>query len=253
MDNFLDRFDIKKRGFARGVSKFNIPESQYLLDNVELQIRVMEDFWGIAFNEAEEGTSVSPEDCWYLNRRFDIPVGRKKDKFWYQVAMSQCGLEKLSQANNNTTFSDCDENYRIIRELKDDWTNLLFQIPGFEDALFKLVSSRRAYDELPLSEKSHEHIYFLQEWEAKICINKIAKEVDQKLFEFTENPRVFESDSLYLPLLSKLGIQVTVIEEPVESTVTLPQDKILVHEQIAKLQSQIAILQQQLAELQLLI
>ena len=52
-----------------------------------------------------------------------------------------------------------------------------------------------------------------------------------------------------------LGIQVTVIKEPepVESPITLPQDKILIHEQIAKMQGQIAILQQQLAELQLLL
>jgi len=253
MDNFLDRFDSRDCGFARGVSKFNFPQSQYLLDNVELPIQNMDGWWSIAFNEAEEGTSVSPEDCWYLNRRFDIPVREKKDKFWYQVAIAQCGLEKLSQANNNTTFSDGDENYKINKEVKDAWNDLLFQIPGFEDALFKLVSARRAYDKLPVSEQSHEHIYFLQDREATICINQIAKDVDQKLCEFTQNPRVFKSDISYLPLLSKLGIQVTVIEEPVESTVTLPQDKILVHEQIAKLQSQIAILQQQLAELQLLI
>ena len=253
MLKFLNRFGSQDFGFARGVSNFNFPQSQYLLNNVELPLREMEDFWAIAFNEAEEGTSLSPEDCWPLNQRFDIPVGRKIEKFWYQEAILQCGLEKLSQANNNTTFSDGDENYKINKEMKDAWIDLLFQIPGFEDALFKLVSSRRAYDKLHVSEQSHEHIYFLQEWEAKICINKIAKEVDQKLYEFTENPRVFESYNLYLPFLSKLGIQVAVIEEPVEGPVTLPKDKILVHEQIAKLQSQIAILQQQLVELQLLV
>jgi len=235
MDNFLDRFDSQDRGFARGVSKFNFPQSQYLLDNVELQIQEIEGLWNIAIGEEEDGWCVSAKNCQYTG-----------GKSWYKKAIQDNGLEKLSQANNNTTFSDGDENYKINKEMKDAWTDLLFQITGFEEALFKLVSSRRAYDKLPLTEQSHEHIYFLQGWEATICINQIAKDVDQKLCEFTEDPRVLESDSLYLPLLSMLGLQVTVIKEPEQH-----QNKDLVHEQIAKLQSQIAILQQQLAELQL--
>ena len=250
MNKFLDQFDSRDRGFARSVSHFHLPQSQYLLNRVQLPINEMEDFWGIAFYEAEEGTSLSAEDCWPLNQRFDIPVGQKKEKFWYQVAMSQCGLEKLSQVNNNTTFSDGDENYKIINQMKEAWTDLLFQIPGFEDALFKMVSAGRAYDKLPVSKQSQEHPLSLEIFEATQTIKKIANEVDQKLFEFTEDPRVFESYSLYLPLLSMLGIQVAVIEEPVEGPVTLPKDKILVHEQIAKLQSQIALLQQQLVKLQ---
>ena len=235
MDNFLDRFDSRDCGFARGVSKFNFPQSQYLLDNVELQIQEIEGLWNIAIGEEEDGWCVSAKNCQYTG-----------GKSWYKKAIQDNGLEKLSQANNNTTFSDGDENYKINKEMKDAWNDLLFQIPGFEDALFKLVSARRAYDKLPVSEQSHEHIYFLQDREATICINQIAKDVDQKLCEFTEDPRVLESDSLYLPLLSMLGLQVTVIKEPEQH-----QNKDLVHEQIAKLQSQIAILQQQLAELQL--
>jgi len=236
MDKFLDQFDSRDRGFARGVSKFNFPQSQYLLNNVQLPIQEIEGLWNIAIGEEEDGWCVSAKNCQYTG-----------GKSWYKKAIQDNGLEKLSQANNNTTFSNGDENYKINKEMKDAWTDLLFQITGFEEALFKLVSSRRAYDKLPLTEQSHEHIYFLQDREATICINQIAKDVDKKLFEFTENPRVFESDSLYLPLLSKLGIQVAVIEEPEQH-----QNKDLVHEQIAKIQSQIALLQQQLAELQLL-
>jgi len=236
MDKFLDRFDSRDRGFARGVSKFNFPQSQYLLNNVQLPIQEIEGLWNIAIGEEEDGWCVSAKNCQYTG-----------GKSWYKKAIQDNGLEKLSQANNNTTFSDGDENYKINKEMKDAWNDLLFQIPGFEDALFKLVSARRAYDKLPVSEQSHEHIYFLQDREATICINQIAKDVDQKLCEFTEDPRVLESDSLYLPLLSMLGLQVTVIKEPEQH-----QNKDLVHEQIAKIQSQIALLQQQLAELQLL-
>lgn len=226
MDKFLENF-TKRQGFARGLVMFHFPQSSYLLNRVQLPINEMEDFWGIAFNEAEEGTSLSAEDCWPLNQRFDISVGQKKEKFWYQVAISECELEKLSQVNNNTIFSNCDENYKIIKELKDVWTDILFQIPGFKEALFKMVSATIAYNELPLSEQSDYHPLSLEIFEATHTIKKIANNVDQKLFEFTKNPIVFESYSLYLPLLSKLGIQVTV---------TLHQDKILVHEQIAKLQ-----------------
>jgi hypothetical protein len=236
MDKFLDRFDSRDRGFARGVSKFNFPQSQYLLNNVQLPIQEIEGLWNIAIGEEEDGWCVSAKNCQYTG-----------GKSWYKKAIQDNGLEKLSQANNNTTFSDGDENYKINKEMKDAWNDLLFQIPGFEEALFKLVSARRAYDKLPVSEQSHEHIYFLQDREATICINQIAKDVDQKLCEFTEDPRVLESDSLYLPLLSMLGLQVTVIKEPEQH-----QNKDLVHEQIAKIQSQIALLQQQLAELQLL-
>jgi hypothetical protein len=35
--------------------------------------------------------------------------------------------------------------------LKEAWTDLLFQIPGFEEALFKMVSAMRAYDKLRVS------------------------------------------------------------------------------------------------------
>lgn len=248
MENFLDRFISRDRGFARSVSHFHLPQSQYLLNKVQLPMREMEDFWGIAFYEAEEGTSLSAEDCFPLNQRFDIPVGQKKEKFWYQVAMSQCGLENLSQVNNNTTFSDGDENQKILKQLKEAWTNLLFQISGFEEALFKMISAMRAYDKLPVSEQSDHHPLSLEIFEATQTIKKIANDVDQKLYEFTEDPRMFESDSLYLPFLSMLGIHVTIIKEP-----ETDQDKILVHEQIAKMQSQIALLQQQLAELQLLV
>jgi hypothetical protein len=243
----IKRFSEKftpRHGFARSIAIYNIPSSQYLLDQVELSIRRMEDLWGIAFNEAENGTSVSAENCWYCRQKFDIPVGQ----FWYQVAMSQCELEKLSKTNNNTTFSDCDENYKIINQLKDARINLLFQISGFEEALFKMISATIAYDNLPLSEKNDYHPLSLEIFEATQTIKKIANNVDQKLFEFTKDPTVFENYSLYLPLLSMLGIQLTVIKEPKSD-----QNKDLVHEQIAKLQSQIAILQQQLAELQLLV
>jgi hypothetical protein len=117
-----------------------------------------------------------------------------------------------------------------------------------------MVSATIAYSELPVSEQSDHHSLSLEMFEAKQTIKKIANEVDQKLYEFTEDPRVLESYSLYLPLLSMLGIQVTVIKEPdaVESPETLSRQD-LVHEQIAKMQSQIALLQQQLAELQLLV
>lgn len=215
MDEFIQQF-TKRQGFARSLVMFHFQQyqSQYVLNRVQLPINEMEDFWGIAFNEAEEGTSLSVEDCWPLNQRFDIPVGQKKEKFWYQVAMSQCGLEKLSQVNNNTTFSDGDKNYNIINQMKEAWTDLLFQISGFKEALFKMVSTSIAYNELPLSEQSQEHPLSLEIFEATQTIKKIANEVDQKLFEFTEDPRVFESYSLYLPLLSMLGIQVAVIEEP---------------------------------------
>jgi len=225
MDNFLQyRFGNQNRGFARSLAMFHLPQSQYFSDRVESPITEMEDLWGIAFYEAEEGTSLSAENCWYCRQRFDIPIGQ----FWYQVAMSQCGLENLSQANNNTTFSDRDENQKILKQLKDAWTNLLFQISGFEEALFKIVSATIAYDKLPVSEQSDHHPLSLEIFEATQTIKKIANEVDQNLNEFTEDPRVLESYSLYLPLLSMLGIQVTVIKEPelVESSVTLPQDKI---------------------------
>lgn len=251
MENFFQkRFGNQNRGFARSLAMFHIPKSQYFSDRVESPITEMEDLWGIAFYEAEEGISLSAENCWYCRQRFDIPFGQ----FWYQVARSQCGLEKLSQANNNTTFSDGDENQKIIKQFKDAWTNLLFQISCFEEALFKMVSATIAYSELPVSEQSDHHPLSLEIFEATQTIKKIANKVDQKLYEFTEDPRVLESYSLYLPLLSMLGIQVTVVKEPepVESPETLSRQD-LVHEQIAKMQSQIAILQQQLAELQLLV
>lgn len=200
----------------------------------------MEGLWRIAIEEEIEGTSLSAEDC-----------ERTGWKSWCQKTMSQYGLDKLSQVNKNTTFSDGDENYKIINHMREAWTDLLFQISGFDEALFKMVSAMRAYDKLPVSEQSDHHPLSLEIFEGKQTIKKIANEVDQKLFKFTEDPKVFESYSLYLPLLSMLGIQVNVIKEPVESPVTLHQNNDLVHEQIAKMQSQIAILQQQLAELQL--
>lgn len=243
INRFSEKF-TKSPGFARSLAGFHIPKSQYLLDKVELPIMQMEDLWGNAFYEVDEGTSLSAENCLYCRRRFDIPVGQ----FWYQVAMSQCGLEKLSQANNNTTFSDGDKNQKIIKQLKDAWINLLFQISGFEEALFKMVSATIAYSELPSPEQSDCHPLSLEMFEATQAFKKIASNVDERLYQFSEDPRVFESYSLYLPLLSMLGLQVTVIKEPEQH-----QNKDLVHEQIAKIQSQIAILQQQLAELQLLL
>ena len=234
MDKFLERFP-NRSGFVRGILLFHFAISQFLRDTVESPITEILGSWSIAIEEEIEGWCVSAEDC-----------KRTGGKSWCQKAISQCGLEKLSLVNNNTTFSDGDENQKIIKQLKEAWTDLLFQIPGFEDALFKMVSAMRAYDKLPVSEQSQEHPLSLEIFEATQTIKKIANEVDQKLFKFTEDPRVLESDSLYLPLLSMLGIQVTVIKEPKQ------QDKDLVHEQIAKIQSQIALLQQQLAELQLL-
>jgi len=212
MENFFRRQfgNQKNRGLARKLVMFHIPKSQYFLDRVESPITEMEGLWCIAFDEAEEGTSLSPEDCWFCRRWFDIPVG----KFWYQVAMSQYGLENLSQANNNTTFSNGDENQKIFKQFNAAWTDLLFQITGFEDALFKMVSATIAYSELPVSEQTEHHPHSLEMFEAKQTIKKIAKKVDQRLYEFTEDPRVPESYSLYLPLLSMLGIQVTVIKEP---------------------------------------
>lgn len=235
MDKFFERF-YKRPGFVRGLLLFHFPKSQFLRDTVESPITEILGSWSIAIEEEIEGWCVSAEDCEYTG-----------GKSWYQKAIQDNGLEKLSLVNNNTTFSDGDENYKIINQMKEAWTDLLFQIPGFEDALFKMVSATIAYNELPVSEQSQEHPLSLEIFEATQTIKKIANEVDQKLFKFTEDPRVLESDSLYLPLLSMLGLQVTVIKEPEQH-----QNKDLVHEQIAKIQSQIALLQQQLAELQLL-
>ena len=223
INRFSEKF-TKRPGFARGLAGFHIPKSQYLLDRVELPINDIESFWNIAFCEAEEGTSLSAENCWFCRQRFNIPVGQ----FWYQVAIQDCGLEKLSQANDNTTFSDGNKNQKIIKQLKDAWINLLFQISGFEEALFKMVSATIAYSELPSPEQSDCHPLSLEMFEATQTFKKIANNVDERLYQFSEDPRVFESYSLYLPLLSMLGIQVTVIKEPE------PQDKIaLLQQQIA--------------------
>jgi hypothetical protein len=242
MEKFIEQFP-RSPGFVQGLSLFHFPKSNFLRDKVESPITEIWGSWSIALDEEIEGWCVSAEDC-----------ERTGGKSWYQKAILDYGLEKLSQANNNTTFSDGDENQKIIKQLKEAWTDLLFQISGFEEALFKMVSAMRAYDKLRISEQSDHHPHSLEMFEAKQTIKKIANEVDQKLYEFTEDPRVLESYSLYLPLLSMLGIQVTVIKEPdaVETPETLSRQD-LVYEQIAKMQSQIALLQQQLAELQLLV
>jgi hypothetical protein len=232
METFSKQFPPS---LVQGFLLFHFPKSQFL-EEVESRITQIEDRWSIALDEEIEGTSLSAEDC-----------ERTGGKSWCQKAMSQCGLENLSQVNNNTTFSNGDKNFEIIEKMKEAWTDLLFQISGFEEALFKMVSATIAYGKLPLSEQSHDHPLSLEIVDATQTIKKIANEVDQKLFKFTEDPRVLESDSLYLPLLSMLGLQVTVIKEPEQH-----QNKDLVHEQITKIQSQIALLQQQLAELQLL-
>jgi len=243
MDKFLERFP-NRSGFVQGLLLFHFPKSNFLREKVESPITEIWGSWNIALDEEREGWCVSAKNCQYTG-----------GKSWYKKAIQDYGLENLSQANNNTTFSDGDENQKILNQMKEAWTDLLFQISGFEEALFKKVSTSIAYNKLPVSEQSDYNPLYLENIDATQTIKKIANEVDKKLFEFTEDPRVLESYSLYLPLLSMLGIQVTVIKEPepVESPITLPQDKILIHEQIAKMQGQIAILQQQLAELQLLL
>jgi len=208
---FSAKFFPNKHGFARSVAMFYFPQSQFLLQKVELLIGEIEGLWCIAFDEVEEGTSLSVENCLFCRREFNFPVGQ----FWYQVAIQDFGLEKLSQANKNTTFSNSDENQEIIQKLKDAWTNLLFEITGFEEALFKLVSSTIARSKLPISEQNDDgHPLSLNIFEATQTIRNIAKNVDEKLYQFSEDPRVLESYSLYLPLLSMLGIEVTIIKEP---------------------------------------
>jgi len=242
MDKFIKRFP-NRSGFVQGLLSFHFPRSQYL-EEVKSRITDIWGLWSIALDEEREGWCVSAKDCEYTG-----------GKSWYKKAIQDNGLENLSKVNNNTTFSDGDKNYEIINQMKEARTNLLFQISDFEEALFKMVSATIAYNKLPVFEQSDYHPIYLENIDATRTIKKIANEVDQKLYEFTEDPRVLESYSLYLPLLSMLGIQVTVVKEPepVESPETLHQDKILVHEQIAKMQGQIAILQQQLAELLLLV
>jgi Cu/Ag efflux pump CusA len=71
INRFSEKF-TKRPGFARSLAGFHIPKSQYLLDRVELPINEIEDLWGIAFCEAEEGTSLSAENCWFCRQRFNI-------------------------------------------------------------------------------------------------------------------------------------------------------------------------------------